>query len=56
MPRRAATEHVDVRELIPDDPDLDQLRDISQGCTGCDLYHQADSERVGFWSESASPS
>ncbi|HEX2235944.1 MAG TPA: UdgX family uracil-DNA binding protein [Actinomycetota bacterium] len=32
------TEHVDVRELIPAEPDIDMLRDISQGCTGCDLY------------------
>jgi uracil-DNA glycosylase len=38
MPRTGATDHVDVRELIPHDPDLDVLRDISQGCTGCDLY------------------
>jgi uracil-DNA glycosylase family protein len=41
MPREAATDHVDVRELIPADPDLDQLRDIAQGCTGCDLYRNA---------------
>jgi uracil-DNA glycosylase len=38
MPRRAATEHEDVRELIPADPDLEQLRDLARGCTGCDLY------------------
>ena len=38
MPRRAAADHVDVRELIPEDTDLDQLRDIAQGCTGCELY------------------
>jgi uracil-DNA glycosylase family protein len=30
--------HVDVRELIPADPDLGRLRDIAAGCTGCDLY------------------
>ena len=36
MPR--AADHVDVRELIPAEPDIDMLRDISQGCTGCDLY------------------
>src|ERR671914_2293103 len=34
----ATSDHVDVRELIPADPDLEQLRDIAQGCTGCDLY------------------
>ena len=33
-----ATGHVDVRELIPERPDLEELRDISRGCTGCDLY------------------
>jgi DNA polymerase len=33
-----STDHTDVRELIPAEPDLDQLRDIAQGCTGCDLY------------------
>jgi uracil-DNA glycosylase family protein len=33
-----AETHVDVRELIPADPGLDQLRDIARGCTGCDLY------------------
>jgi uracil-DNA glycosylase len=33
-----ADSHVDVHDLIPADPDLDRLRDISQGCTGCDLY------------------
>src|SRR5918992_1082488 len=38
MPRRAAADHVDVRQLIPEDTDLDQLRDIAQGCTGCELY------------------
>jgi uracil-DNA glycosylase len=37
MPGRASN-HVDVRELIPADPDLDQLRDLARGCTGCDLY------------------
>jgi uracil-DNA glycosylase family protein len=35
-----STDHVDVRELIPADPDLDQLRDIAQNCTGCDLYRR----------------
>jgi DNA polymerase len=34
----ATSDHVDVRELIPADPDLEQLRDIAQGCIGCDLY------------------
>ena len=33
-----ATGHVDVRELIPESPDLEELREISRGCTGCDLY------------------
>ena len=33
-----STAHADVRELIPAEPDLDQLRDIARGCTGCDLY------------------
>jgi uracil-DNA glycosylase family protein len=32
------SEHVDVRELIPESPDLDELREIARGCTGCDLY------------------
>jgi uracil-DNA glycosylase len=41
MPRKAATKHVDVRELIPEKPDIDQLRDGAQGCTGCDLYRSA---------------
>lgn len=36
MPRR--TDHGDVRELIPADPDLEQLRDVARGCTGCPLY------------------
>ena len=27
-----------VRELIPEDPDLEQLRAVAAGCTGCDLY------------------
>lgn len=39
MPRGA--EHVDVRELIPADTNLEQLRDIARGCTGCDLYRDA---------------
>ena len=30
--------HVDVEELIPANPDLEQLRDIAQSCTGCELY------------------
>jgi uracil-DNA glycosylase len=34
-------EHVDVRELIPEDPDLEQLRAIAAGCTGCHLYRDA---------------
>jgi uracil-DNA glycosylase family protein len=37
MPK-STTDRVDVRELIPEDPDLDRLRDIAQGCTGCDLF------------------
>jgi DNA polymerase len=36
-----AQERVDVRELIPEDPDLEQLRAIAAGCTGCDLYRDA---------------
>jgi uracil-DNA glycosylase len=36
-----AQEHVDVRELIPEDPDLEQLRAVAAGCTGCDLYRDA---------------
>ena len=32
---------VDVRELIPESPTLDELRDIAQGCTGCDLHERA---------------
>ncbi|HEU4488240.1 MAG TPA: UdgX family uracil-DNA binding protein [Actinomycetota bacterium] len=35
-----STDHVDVRELIPAEPDLEQLRDVAQGCTGCDLYQR----------------
>ena len=31
-------EHVDVRELIPAEPDIHTLREIARGCTGCDLY------------------
>jgi uracil-DNA glycosylase family protein len=34
----AVGEHIAVRELIPEDPDLDELRAIARGCTGCDLY------------------
>ena len=30
--------NVDVRELIPEAPDLEELREIARGCTGCDLY------------------
>jgi uracil-DNA glycosylase len=41
MPRKAATKHVDVRELIPEKPDIVQLRDSARGCTGCDLYRSA---------------
>jgi uracil-DNA glycosylase len=41
MPRKATTKHVDVRDLIPEKPDLDQLRDRAGRCTGCDLYHDA---------------
>ncbi len=36
-----ASDPVDVRELIPPDPDLEGLRDIARGCTGCDLYRDA---------------
>jgi uracil-DNA glycosylase len=36
-----STDHADVRELIPAEPHIDQLREISQGCTGCDLYERA---------------
>jgi hypothetical protein len=28
--------HVDVRELIPQSPSIELLRDIARGCTGCD--------------------
>ena len=38
MAPKATTDHIDVRELIPEEPDLDELRAASQGCTGCDLY------------------
>jgi len=34
-------EHVDVRELIPEDPDLEQLSAIAASCTGCHLYRDA---------------
>jgi uracil-DNA glycosylase family protein len=37
MPK-APDGHVDVEELIPANPDLEQLRDIAQSCTGCELY------------------
>jgi uracil-DNA glycosylase family protein len=40
VPQRGDSTHVDVRELIPADPDLDQLRAIAQSCTGCDLYRR----------------
>ena len=30
--------NVDVKELIPEDPDLEELREVARGCTGCDLY------------------
>jgi uracil-DNA glycosylase family protein len=33
-----SSDHVDVRELIPEGADLDQLRTIAGECTGCDLY------------------
>jgi uracil-DNA glycosylase len=39
MPR-APSEHEDVRELIPASADLDELRDIARGCTGCDLHER----------------
>jgi DNA polymerase len=41
MPSDSASAHVDVRELIPQGADLEQLRAISSGCTGCDLYERA---------------
>ena len=33
-----ASGHVDVRELIPAETDLEELRSVAAGCTGCDLY------------------
>jgi uracil-DNA glycosylase family protein len=53
MMPRAAAGHVDVRELIPADPDLDQLRDIAQGCTGCELYRDATQAVFGEGERSA---
>jgi uracil-DNA glycosylase len=35
------SDHVDVRELIPESPSIEQLQDIARGCTGCDLYRDA---------------
>jgi uracil-DNA glycosylase len=35
------TDHVDVRELIPADPDLAELQEMARACTGCDLYRNA---------------
>jgi uracil-DNA glycosylase len=39
MPR--SSDYVDVRELIPEDPDLEQLRAVAADCTGCELYRNA---------------
>jgi DNA polymerase len=33
-----ASGHVDVRGLIPAEADLEELRSVAAGCTGCDLY------------------
>jgi uracil-DNA glycosylase family protein len=41
MPRKASDDHVGVHQLIPKGAGLDQLRDVAQGCTGCDLYRNA---------------
>jgi uracil-DNA glycosylase len=35
------TDPVDVRALIPVEPDLDRLREIASTCTGCGLYRNA---------------
>jgi uracil-DNA glycosylase len=34
-------DRVDVRELIPADPDLERLRQVASTCEGCDLYRSA---------------
>jgi uracil-DNA glycosylase len=36
MPSRSA--YVDVRDLIPENPDMEELRSIARGCKGCDLH------------------
>jgi uracil-DNA glycosylase len=33
-----SSDHVDVRELIPEGANLDQLRSIAGECTGCELH------------------
>ena len=33
-----ASGHMDVRGLIPAEADLEELRSVAAGCTGCDLY------------------